>query len=545
MKISLKLAFISAFVSLGIFGYWQVARSETQYGWYGKYYNYSAEHPDMELPGEFWLDNKNGDPLGTWKADWYSNQYLKFNQVDSDLRFGYFYPFDGSSEEITSGHDRYFGVHWQAQVATNNPGTYDFKIISDDDAWVYFDGELVVDNSGLHTPIKAIGRVNIKNIHTVDIFFADRHTNKSYMYFTFINSDRLTIVTPQTVLDPNDFGNNNEENNNDNPNQEEDRPFSEIDINSRNFGIVVAAGEGEKPYLKVFDRGGNFKKEFLVFDEAYDGGVNLAVKDLGEDRKVEIVVAPIFGAKPEVKIYSSDGSLINSFMAYPEDFYGGVNVAIGDTNGNATSEIITGSGIGGSQIRVFEFQNGSYQVAAEFSAYNQNYQQGIKVAAGDLDGDGKYEIIAGTEIGGGPHVRVFDGEGNLKFSPGFFAYREELRQGIKVAAGDLDGDGQDEIITGTNQGLGPQVRVFDPFGRIKFTAGFFAYNSTFRGGVNVATADLNLNGRDEIITGAGPGGGPHIRIFGRYGEDRINAGFFAFPEEYRSGVQVGGGILDL
>ena len=131
------------------------------------------------------------------------------------------------------------------------------------------------------------------------------------------------------------------------------------------------------------------------------------------------------------------------------------------------------------------------------------------------------------------------------FAPGFFAYRQDLRQGIKVAAGDLDGDGTDEIITGTNLGLGPQVRVFDPFGQIKFTAGFFAYDQAFRGGVNVAAADLDLNGREEIITSAGPGGGPHVRIFGRYGETRIAAGFFAFPEEYRSGIQVGGGVLDL
>jgi hypothetical protein len=91
--------------------------------------------------------------------------------------------------------------------------------------------------------------------------------------------------------------------------------------------------------------------------------------------------------------------------------------------------------------------------------------------------------------------------------------------------------------------MGAHVRVFDPYGNIKFTPGFFAYDRNFRGGVNVAVADLDLDGREEIITGAGPGGGPHVRIFNRYGGPVINAGFFPFAIAYRSGVQVGGGII--
>ena len=319
---------------------------------------------------------------------------------------------------------------------------------------------------------------------------------------------------------------------------------SEIVVGSKPTGIVVATSKWEEPYVKVYDRNGILLREFLVYEKEFLGGINLSVEDITLDGKVEIIVGPAEGRKPEVKIYNTEGVLINSFMAYDENFGGGVNIAVGDVDGDGTKEITTGAGVGGHLVKVFTYENGTYEMLYnEFSAYNYNYLLGVKVAVGDMDGDGRDEIITGTESGGGPHVRVFSGNGDLKFSPGFFAYREDLRHGIKVAAGDLDGDGRDEIITGTNIRMGPHVRVFDPYGNIKFTPGFFAYDEGFRGGVNVAVADLNLDGRDEIITGAGPGGGPHVRIFNRYGEPIVNAGFFPFPNEYRSGVQVGGGII--
>ncbi|MFA6391250.1 MAG: FG-GAP-like repeat-containing protein [Patescibacteria group bacterium] len=321
-------------------------------------------------------------------------------------------------------------------------------------------------------------------------------------------------------------------------------PDSDVVGPSDKTGIIVASNQWEAPYVRVFSNQGEFIREFLVYEKEYLGGINLSIGDITLDGKADIVVSPVLGRMPEVKIYSVEGNLINSFLAYDESFGGGINIAIGDVDGNGIKEIITGAGVGGHLVKVFTYRDGQYQLMKEFSAYNYNYLLGVKVAAGDLDGDGKSEIITGTESGGGPHVRVFDGNGNLKFSPGFFAYREDLRHGIKVACGDLDGDGRDEIITGTNIRMGPHVRVFDPFGNIKFTPGFFAYDNAFRGGVNVAVADLNQDGRDEIITGAGPGGGPHIRIFNRYGDTIVSSGFFAYPMSYRSGVQVGGGIIE-
>ncbi|MFA6524883.1 MAG: FG-GAP-like repeat-containing protein [Patescibacteria group bacterium] len=526
-KSILILAVVGLFIPFG------VRSAEGDTGWYGRYYNYSELHPDMAVPSAKWPDNNHGNPLGTWDTDWYDNKYFRFARIDDNLNFGNnFFPFDSAKEEDNLGHDRNFGVHWQSYVTTDFPGDYVLSITSDDDSWVYFDGRLVIDNSGVHAArTKTAIETITESKHTVDIYYADRNAYEASMMFSFSNQDKLKITartTPSVPIKDDDQTN---------------IPTPQVIGDSKSTGIVVATSKWEEPYVKVFGKDGNFVREFLVYEKEFLGGVNLAVGDITLDGIAEVVVGPQDGRKPEVRLFNIEGIQINSFMAYDENFGGGVNVAIGDVNGNGTKEIITGAGVGGHLVRVFEYRDGKYYLLKEFSAYNYNYLLGVKVAAGDLDGDGKSEIITGTESGGGPHVRVFGGDGNLKFSPGFFAYREDLRHGIKVAAGDLDKDGRDEIITGTNVRMGAHVRIFDPYGNIKFTPGFFAYDTAFRGGVNVGIADLDQDGRDEIITGAGPGGGPHVRIFNRYGQPIINAGFFPYAIEYRNGVQVGGGII--
>jgi hypothetical protein len=75
---------------------------------------------------------------------------------------------------------------------------------------------------------------------------------------------------------------------------------------------------------------------------------------------------------------------------------------------------------------------------------------------------------------------------------GFYAYDPAFRGGVTVAAGDLTGDGVAEIITGAGPGGQPQVRVFSlAGGGVTEVAGFFAYDPAFPGGVTVAAADLN------------------------------------------------------
>ena len=96
---------------------------------------------------------------------------------------------------------------------------------------------------------------------------------------------------------------------------------------------------------------------------------------------------------------------------------------------------------------------------------------------------------------------------------------------MRVAAGDVDGDGRADIITGAGPGGGPHVRVFSGVD-LHELASFYAFDPTFAGGVSVAAGDIDGDGHSDIITGAGPGsgeaditaellgsGGPEVRIF--------------------------------
>jgi len=116
------------------------------------------------------------------------------------------------------------------------------------------------------------------------------------------------------------------------------------------------------------------------------------------------------------------------------------------------------------------------------------------------------------------------------------AYDPAFGGGVRVAAGDVDGDGIDEIITGPGPGGGPHVRVFRADGTE--VGGFMAYDRRFVNGVYVGTLSQGTGNAGRIVTGAGEGGGPHVRIMTPSGVER--AGFMAgFP----NGVRVAGGRL--
>ncbi len=165
-----------------------------------------------------------------------------------------------------------------------------------------------------------------------------------------------------------------------------------------------------------------------------------------------------------------------------------------------------------------------------FFSYDGAYAGAANVAITDLDKDGTPEKIV-AEKGA---VSVYDAKGTRKAT--FRPYGDAYALDVSIAIGDLDGDGKAEIVTGAGPGGGPQIRVFAADGKL-LTPGFFAYDPRFRGGVNVAVADLYGTGRSVIIAGAGPGGGPQVRIFNRYGTPQ-GKGFFAADPASRNGVKV-------
>jgi hypothetical protein len=181
----------------------------------------------------------------------------------------------------------------------------------------------------------------------------------------------------------------------------------------------------------------------------------------------------------------------------------GVFVAAGDVDGDGRMDIITGAGTGAeSRVRVFSGQNFSDAPIRDFVAY-PGYNVGVTVAAGDINKDGFADIVTGPESGN-PHVKVFDGKSaDENILQQYFAYNPVFPVGAFVSVGDIDGDGVPDIVTGAGARGGPHVRAFSGKDSSVLRE-FFAYGSRFRGGVRVTTLDLNLDGHDEIIVTPGP-----------------------------------------
>jgi hypothetical protein len=171
-------------------------------------------------------------------------------------------------------------------------------------------------------------------------------------------------------------------------------------------------------------------------------------------------------------------------------------------------------------------------------AYTSNFTGGVHVAVGNIDGVGGDEIITGAGPGGGPHVRIFHLNNDLTvsepFGTGFFAYGPEFHGGVWVGTADVNGDGKSEIITGAGPGGGPHVRVWKlAADGHTFTevAGWMAYSPAFGGGVAVAGGNFIAEDPDapvleEVATVPSQGGGPHTRVFGGNGAPKRE--FMAF-----------------
>jgi hypothetical protein len=267
------------------------------------------------------------------------------------------------------------------------------------------------------------------------------------------------------------------------------------------------------------------------------------------------------GRVPEVKVFSGvDGSVIDDFIAYTPSFRAGLFLAVADVTGDGKPDIITAPDATGQSghTQVSVFFNGSLintgvSLAPNrtFNAYDPGFGGGVRLAAADLNGDGFADIVTGPGIWSGPDIRVFDGKTLFNNAVGskigeFLAYDFRYFGGVFVSTGDVNGDGFTDIITGTNGNGGPEVKAFSGVNVLTSPTptsvdDFFAYDPAFNGGARVAV--VNINGQADIVTGAGPGGGPHVRIFdGATGLQLTNAfdSFMAFDPSFSGGVFVGG-----
>lgn len=271
--------------------------------------------------------------------------------------------------------------------------------------------------------------------------------------------------------------------------------------------VITAPGRGHNPIIKVFDGAliadgivGNARDlpSFIIqaFPETFGEGLYIAAGDVVGDGLIDIVAIPERG-KTEVRIFRNrlndsphphpgdafSNTPWRTFTAFEANFIGGGTIAVGDVDrSRAKSEVIVGSGSGMTATVKAYNVNGSPQLVNTYYPIDQNFRGGIFVAAGDVNGDGIADIIAGAGQGGSSKVAVLNGKNGASLGA-FYPYTDVSKQApVRVLAKDLNGDGiVDAIYAGHGaDGKTKTIRRYNPSS--KTTVDFLFENDPALGG---------------------------------------------------------------
>jgi hypothetical protein len=191
--------------------------------------------------------------------------------------------------------------------------------------------------------------------------------------------------------------------------------------------LVVSADAGGGTRIMVYEVGGgklSAVTDFFAFgDPAFRGGSRVAMGDVNRDGVADLIVGAGLGGGPRVAVY--DGNTL--------------------LKGSPTS------------------------LVPDFFALDPSLRSGVFVSSADFDGDGFADVLYSTGDTGGPRVRAVSGA-VLSANPGkdayylpaladFFALDPADRSGLRLAAHDLDGDGKAELVVASGSKANAQVRV--------------------------------------------------------------------------------------
>jgi hypothetical protein len=325
-------------------------------------------------------------------------------------------------------------------------------------------------------------------------------------------------------------------------------------IPSFNSPIVqlFAAGTdaGAPGLVRVYNPDGGLRFQLDPFP-GFSGGVRVATGDVTGDGVTDIVVAAGPGGGPIVKVFSgATGAEVYAFYAFDPAFTGGVSIGVGLVNNDRFADIVVGVGPGAApHVKVFDGL--TLGELHSFYAFDPGFTGGVNVAAGDLNGDGAADVVVGTATST-PAVVAFDGRTAAQIA-GFVAFDPAVYSGVNVAAGDIDGDGRADIVTGAGPGGATAVRVFDLGGGL--LRDFVVNDPTIPGeppipvttGVRVSAGDLDGDGLAEVVVGRGAGSRPFLQFL----KVSNNVGTFVSPvltsllavnvfgDQYSNGIYVG------
>jgi len=244
--------------------------------------------------------------------------------------------------------------------------------------------------------------------------------------------------------------------------------------------------------------GSRVRNGFFVFEDSYKGGNKIAHVDVDGNGKLDLIVV----SKNKLTVWRDDGQIYMKKYPYTTRYDGEIQVAIGDISGDGQAEIIVAPGDGYPMpIKVYSYQG--TKVRRDVYPFGQTYMGGYSLALGNVLGASPQEIIIGTGKGVASQISVF-GDG-FSLRERWPVYESSFLGGVSVAAGNIDGQGYDEIVVGAGTGKKPEIRVYDSIGTQLYDQ-FFAYTALNEPGIDVQVLDVDFDGKDDIV-GLGTGVG--------------------------------------
>lgn len=274
---------------------------------------------------------------------------------------------------------------------------------------------------------------------------------------------------------------------------------------------------------------GTLVRDFPV--ETFSAYDLVKAADIDNDGHFELVLAAAPGKEPRVRIVGYDGRIQTEFLAYDKSFKNGLSLALADLNGDGNKEILVSHRTNGNgMIKVFDYKG---RFKKEIAAYSRNFSGEVVLAAGNVDGKGNDEIVIAFGAGRSADIRILSSEGVLVGA--FRAYEDDYSGGLELEVANLDGlknGSKAEIIVSPREGKGGEIKIFNNHG--KLLNKFLAFSNNYRGGVSISAGDLSNDGISEIIVGAKTGAAPHVRVFNL--EGLIIESFYAWEESFIGGV---------
>lgn len=260
--------------------------------------------------------------------------------------------------------------------------------------------------------------------------------------------------------------------------------------------LAIGVGAGGPPVVQLFNPATHsFIRTLTVFDQSDTNGVNVATGDLTGDHQVNIVAGSGIGSAPLINMYTAAGTLVASFDPYPTENDSGVTLAVGDLNGDGVDELLTMPAASAAQVRVWEYHaaTNSFDQLAQAFAFDRTNLSGFTMAAGDVNNDGRAEVVVAPRASGKRVVALSMSDQNVlqelqQFTPTSFS----SATGFTVAIGDVFGNGRKMVIIAPTAGSTGPIELFNERGLQQ--AAFFGPTGRL-----LLAGGLNRDGRDELL----------------------------------------------